>query len=193
MPRTWQASIPTLFGTGRGMGCSALRPVGLVSVLLRAAARCTLKAIGEDTLPQKVNGYAYRKPIRLVIEEGMAWGGEPLHILQLDLSDAFGCADYWFVWDAASKEVGKRHALSLVRLLLGTSFNLRWAGHTDSAENGMRRGGRQGIVETPPCGRFIWSMQRPRFWAGGLKEGGGSWSLRPRWERTGEGMTPSHL
>lgn len=36
-----------------------------------------------------------------------------------------------------------------MRLLLGTSFCVQWAGQTDSAEVGMGRGGRQGTVDMP--------------------------------------------
>lgn len=93
--------------------------VGLVSMLQRAAARCMLQAIGEDICPQRINGYAYRKggsvdlamtPMRLVVEKCKE-RGEPLHVLQLDISNAFGSIDYTYMREAASKRVGKRRAL----------------------------------------------------------------------------------
>lgn len=124
----------------------------------RAAARCMLHAIGEDTYPQRISAYAYRKggsvdmaimPIRLVVEKCREWG-EPFHILQLDIRDMFGSVDYMYMWEAASKRLGKRRALPLTQLLLGTSLNVQWAGQTGSAEIGMGKGGRQRTTEIPP-------------------------------------------
>lgn len=45
----------------RGTGFDALRPIGLVSMLQRIAARYVSMALGNDMFPQKSNGYAYRK------------------------------------------------------------------------------------------------------------------------------------
>lgn len=54
------------------------------------------------------------------------------------------------MWIAASRKLGKRRAVPLVRLLLGTTFNVQWAEHVDDASISMWRGGSQGTAEMPP-------------------------------------------
>lgn len=65
------------------------------------------------------------------------------------MSGAFGSIGCRLIWGALSRKIGKRRALPLTRLLLGTTPNGQWSGHTDSDKVAMWRGGRQGTVEMP--------------------------------------------
>lgn len=52
----WKDNILTLIDKSKGVGFDALKPIGLMSMLLRTAAKCTMRTMGNDLLSTTING-----------------------------------------------------------------------------------------------------------------------------------------
>lgn len=115
-------------------------------------------------------------PIRLVIDNCREWG-KPLHIMQLDISDAFEGIGYWCMCEATSKNVGKRRALTLECASCSGLPSMSIGPETPTTRK-LAWGG-EGSKAPPRClpfGGLSESMPLARSGTVGLKEGGESWS-----------------
>lgn len=114
------------------VGRIRLAPPGsvcLVSVAQRVAAKASLNAMSMTFDHSVFMGLHVAKDVGstsrlvLLVEHRREWGA--LHLLQLDIADAFGSMDYLTMFKAVSNIAGARRAWSLVRLILGAAFNNR--------------------------------------------------------------------
>ena len=69
--------------------------------------------------------------MRLAISQSIEWG-EPLYIVALDISDAFGSLDLVRLWKCLRDKGKSARALQLYKMMVGCNLQIRW----DSTEIG---------------------------------------------------------